>query len=85
MPANDLSDCLVSCECDDRCSDAEECGCQDPSELSNEAGKRIYAYNRKASTDLLGFDGLIVLMLLTAHTTASVQLQATSGNGGNRM
>ncbi|KAI0662388.1 hypothetical protein C8Q70DRAFT_557172 [Cubamyces menziesii] len=47
VPANDLSDCLVSCECDDRCYDAEECGCQDPSELRNEAGKRIYAYNRK--------------------------------------
>ena len=59
MPANDLSDCLVSCECDDRCYDAEECGCQDPSELRNEAGKRIYAYNRKASTDSLDFDGLI--------------------------
>ncbi|KAI0325636.1 SET domain-containing protein [Cubamyces sp. BRFM 1775] len=47
VPANDLSDCLVSCECDDRCSDAEECGCQDPSELKDETGKRIYVYSKK--------------------------------------
>ncbi|KAI0825241.1 hypothetical protein BC628DRAFT_1374165 [Trametes gibbosa] len=47
VPTNDhLSDCLVSCECEGRCTDPEECGCQDPSELVDDSGEKIYAYSK---------------------------------------
>ncbi|KAI9059590.1 SET domain-containing protein [Trametes sanguinea] len=45
VPSNrEYADCLVSCDCTGRCRDAERCGCQDPSELKDEAGRRIFAY-----------------------------------------
>ncbi|OSD05788.1 SET domain-containing protein [Trametes coccinea BRFM310] len=45
VPSNrEYADCLVSCDCAGRCRDAERCGCQDPSELKDEAGRRIFAY-----------------------------------------
>ncbi|TFK88531.1 SET domain-containing protein [Polyporus arcularius HHB13444] len=48
VPSNaEVADCLVSCECEDRCIDALECGCQGPSELADESGQRIFAYTRK--------------------------------------
>ncbi|RPD58446.1 SET domain-containing protein [Lentinus tigrinus ALCF2SS1-6] len=48
VPSNaEVADCLVSCECDDRCDDAAECGCQGPSELVNSSGERIFAYTQR--------------------------------------
>ncbi|KAH9850655.1 hypothetical protein C2E23DRAFT_834846 [Lenzites betulinus] len=45
VPANDhLSDCLVSCECIEACIDPQECGCQDPSELVDDMGSKVFAY-----------------------------------------
>ncbi|KAI0757427.1 hypothetical protein C8Q80DRAFT_100272 [Daedaleopsis nitida] len=37
---------LVSCECEDGCKYASECGCQGPSELKHD-GQKIYAYSRR--------------------------------------
>ncbi|KAI8983344.1 SET domain-containing protein [Trametes punicea] len=48
VPDNsEQSDCLVSCDCISRCHDAEECGCQDPSELRDESGRHLFAYTEK--------------------------------------
>lgn len=50
VPANDhLADILVSCECEE-CTDAEECGCQDPSELTDGVGNKVFAYSKRVST-----------------------------------
>ncbi|KAI0666231.1 hypothetical protein C8Q78DRAFT_1060316 [Trametes maxima] len=40
------ADYLVSCDCDDRCYEAEQCGCQGPSEMTDDAGYRIFAYTK---------------------------------------
>lgn len=50
VPANDhLADILVSCECGE-CVDAEECGCQDPSELTDGVGNKVFAYSKRVDT-----------------------------------
>ncbi len=36
----------MSCECGE-CVDAEECGCQDPSELTDDVGNKVFAYSRR--------------------------------------
>ncbi|KAI0358931.1 SET domain-containing protein [Trametes cingulata] len=46
VPANsDVADCLVSCDCDGVCYDAEDCECQDPSEVTDLYGRKIFAYD----------------------------------------
>ena len=51
VPSNEaVAQCLVSCECDDGCDDAAECGCQGPSELVNAFRKRIFAYTPRVSS-----------------------------------
>ncbi|PCH33200.1 SET domain-containing protein [Wolfiporia cocos MD-104 SS10] len=40
----DMSGALVACECDTSCDDAEQCGCQRPSELVDDHNAREFAY-----------------------------------------
>ncbi|OCH92672.1 SET domain-containing protein [Obba rivulosa] len=39
--------CLVMCECDDICTDAGACQCQDPSDIINDFEEREFAYDHE--------------------------------------
>lgn len=48
-------DCLVSCNCSGRrCLFADECDCQEPSELRDDSDEKIFAYTKQVRMTLCG-------------------------------
>ncbi|KAI0651424.1 SET domain-containing protein [Trametes meyenii] len=54
-------DYMVSCDCNGRCYDAEDCGCQGPSEMMDEHECRIFAYTAERLFNFLLPSGMEVI------------------------
>lgn len=79
VPANDhLADILVSCECGE-CVDAEECGCQDPSELTDGVGNKVFAYSKRVDTKFSASAPTPLIFICIAVTQGLFNFNLPSG------